>query len=297
MRHVPWILLAVSTLMLSWGGPSANAAERLPVFVSILPQADLVRRIGGDRVDVRVLVGPGQSPATYEPSPRQMGELGRARVFFRIGVPFEKGLMGKIADLYPQLEIIDTQKGVPLRYFEGPGSSREPDPHIWLDPGRLKIQAQTVSRVLEHLDPPHASLYRENREAFEAELRQTRRRIQQILHPFQGKELLVFHPAFGYFCEAFGLRQVAVEQSGKEPSARRLARLIDEAKGSGVRAVFVEPQYPRKQAQVLARAVGARVVLLNPLPRDCLSGLTDIARGIADGLKGQGTGNGVSPEK
>ena len=263
---------------------SADSQTTIKAFVSILPQAYFVERIGGSYVDVEVLVGPGQSPATYEPTPKQMAELSRAQVYFRIGTPFEKGFIDKTKKTYKNLHIVDTRKGVPLRYFRHSNGAEIPDPHIWLDPKRVKIQAQTIYETLSKFDPSHKSVFENNLQAFLADLDRIDSEISHTLTAVKGGKLYVFHPAYGYFAESYGLTQVAVEIEGKQPSAKQLKGLIESAKNDKVKVIFVEPQFAGKNAETIAREIGGAVVPINPLPGDYLENFRTMALLIREAL-------------
>jgi len=255
-------------------------AAAIEVFVSILPQAYFVKRVGGPLVHVNVLVGPGQSPVTYEPSPRQMADLGNAALYFRIGTPFEEGFIDTIARNFPRLRIVDTRTNITLLYFDEKEQGGRADPHIWLDPGRGKIQARTICDALADVDPEHTDRYRKNLAGFEEDLDNLHEKIAKILKPLRGRTLFVFHPAFGYFAHTFGLRQVAVETGGKEPSPKQLARLIDGARKDGVKVIFVQPQFSKHYAEVIAREIGGAVVPMDPLPENYMRSLEEMAEVI-----------------
>ncbi len=258
-------------------GPAAGDASRIKAFVSILPQAYFVERVGGSQVEVEVLVGPGQSPATYEPSPKQIARLGEAAVYFRIGTPFEKGFIDKLKDTYKNLEIVDTRKGVSLRYFKRSKGESVPDPHIWLDPARVKIQAATICEALTRVAPDHRTSFENNLQSFQRDLDRVDKEIAETLAPLKGSRFYVFHPAFGYFGDRYGLEQVAVEIEGKQPSPKQLSHLINKARSEGVKVIFVQPQYAKKDAETIAREIGGAVVPMNPLPRDYLGNLEQMA--------------------
>jgi len=287
--------------------PAARAAStatahassaRIPVFVSIVPQAYFVERVGGDLVDVEVLVGPGQSPHTYEPTPRQVARIARARVYFTIGVPLEKGLVPKLARSFPGLSIVDTTSGIrfipmdrrhehPRTQAGGQGHDHGGyDPHVWLDPGRVKIQASNICDALVRVDPAHAGVYRANLSAFLDDLDALDRELKEVFAPMKGSKVYVFHPAFGYLAQAYGFEQVAVEEEGKDPGARKVARLIAEAKAQGVRVIFVQPQFSAKKAQAIAERIGGAVVAIDPLPRDYLAQMRSLGRAVRDGVSG-----------
>ena len=257
--------------------------NKINIFVSILPQSYFVERVGGDLVDVEILVGPGKSPATYDPTSKQMAKLGEARIYFRIGVPFEKGFINKLEGLNKNLRIVDTRDGVELRYFQGHNkdSSHEsaiPDPHIWLDPKRVMIQAETICKALSSIAPEKKRFFKDNLNSFIKDLKMLDQKLTEILAPLKGGKFYVFHPAFGYFGDSYGLVQVAVEIEGKSPSAKQLASLIDSAKRDGVRVIFVQPQYARKGVETIAKAIDGAVVPINPLPANYLEEMEGMAK-------------------
>jgi zinc transport system substrate-binding protein len=272
------LLICFSILIpLFISSPAAADTHRIKAFVSILPQAYFLERVGGPHVKVEVLVGPGQSPATYEPTPKQMALLGEAAVYFRIGTPFEKGFIDKLADTHKRLEIVDTRKGVSLRYFKRSKGGSVPDPHIWLDPARVKIQAATICEALTRLAPDHRTSFESNLREFQRDLDRVDKNIAETLAPLKGSKFYVFHPAFGYFGDRYGLDQVAVEIEGKEPSPKQLSHLINKARSEGVKVIFVQPQYAKKDAETIAREIEGAVVPMNPLPRDYLGNLEQMA--------------------
>ncbi len=266
--------------------PDTGNDDRLRAMVSILPQAYFVERVGGERVKVEVLVGPGQSPATFEPTPKQMVALGRSAVLFCVGVLYEERLLERIQAALPDLPVVRTQTGIPRR---GGGCAHAPaggDPHIWLDPQLVGTMSDTICHHLCLLDSLHAETYRRNLMRFKAELDSVHAVIQEILAPVSGRRMYVFHPAFAYFAAAYGLEQVAIEVEGKEPTARQLADLLDRAESDSVRAVFVQPQFSSKSAEALAQSLGALVIAIDPLSRDYLNNLQTIARKVKYGLTG-----------
>ncbi len=286
-------LLTVFTVFLfTFFNQNAFADDKIPVFVSILPQAFFVEQIGGERVQVDVLVLPGQSPATYAPTPKQMAKLSHARAFFRIGVAFENGFMPKIKNSMNNLLIVDTREGIKLaalenHQHENHGDSHhdnELDPHIWLDPMLVKQQGAIIRDTLISLDPAGEELYRKNFIAFSAKLDQLDKKLRQALLPVKGKTFFVFHPAFGYFAKAYGLKQVAVETGGKKPGGRHLARLIESAQEKKVKVLFVQPQFSQKSAGTIARAIDGVVVAIDPLAKDYFSNMEKIAREVQSGI-------------
>jgi len=286
--------LALCLVLLLTTGAQAQDFKRIPIFVSILPQVFFVERIGGDRVQVDVLVQPGQSPHTYAPTPKQMGKLSEARVYFRIGVAFENAFVPKLESTMPGLPIVDTRQGITLEKMEAHGDEAEEpghihgeelDTHIWLDPLLVKKQAEIIRDTLVRIDPAGRPLYQQNHAAFAAELDALHARLSKAMAPLQGKSFFVYHPAFGYFAKRYGLQQIAVETGGKSPSARHLAKLIDLAKQQGVRVLFVQPQFSQKSALTVARAINGAVVPLDNLARDYFANMNHIAEEVEKAVK------------
>jgi zinc transport system substrate-binding protein len=299
MMRRPSTKLAFSLLLLTCAGlASCGGSEdsnprpgRPAVFVSIEPLRYFAEAIGGDKVDVHVLVGPGQSPATYEPTARQMAELADADLFFVVGVPMEEQLLPRIRRSLPGVEIVDARAGVELAPSAGEGRRTggghdhpEFDPHIWLDPRRARTMAYTVYQALQKTAPAHRDDFYRNYRALDLELANLANDIAAILAPVRGKEIVVFHPAFSYFADAFELEQVAIEAGGVTPGSRHLAEIIELARDRGVKAVFVQPQFSSATATAVAAAIGAELVTLDPLATDYSANLRRMADDIHDAL-------------
>lgn len=273
-------------------GPSDQS---LVVFVTIAPQAYFVERVAGEHARVEVLVAPGQSYHTFEPTQRQIAAISASRAYFGIGVPFEAGIRDRIGSVGDQIRYVDTSEGIERRpgvecLHDDHGASEhhhhdeEGDPHIWLDPRIVKKLAGRIEQTLSELDPDHAGEYRKNLKIFESELDAEHSRLTELLAPCRGKEFFVFHPSFGYFGDAYGLQQVAIEEGGKEPGARQLRRLVEKAKTSGARVIFVQPQFAVTGAEAIARELGAKLDTLDPLARDYLKNLEEMAQKIRSAL-------------
>jgi zinc transport system substrate-binding protein len=278
-------------------GRSAAGEPALSAFVSILPQAYFVERIGSGRVQVEVLVKPGQEPHTFEPTPQQLARLAEAEVFFRIGVEFENSLMPRIESTMKELEVVDCREGIHLRQMEDHAHDRDEgehdgdeehqgsDPHIWLSVRNAVGIAETIRQALVRLDAGGAEVYDRGYQELVGDLEALEHRIGRILAPVKGRTFFVFHPSFGYFAEDYGLEQMTVETGGTEPSARQLARLIEEAKAREVRVIFVQPQFSQKSAQTVASEIEGAVVPIDPLARDYLENLENMARAVEEGLR------------
>ncbi len=268
------------------GGKEAAGSGKPLVAVSVLPQSYFVERIAGDSFEVLTIVGPGQSPHAYEPSPRQMADLSRAAAWFTVGVEFEHALEPKISALYPELRLVDTTEGIRYRSLEAHGHEEEGheaegdhedehgdegiDPHVWLGRDSVKVQARHIRDALSAIDAANASVYAANYESFAKEIDQLFIELGVKLAALRGRPVFVFHPAFGYFLDEFGIIQEAVETGGKEPTQKALAALIDEAKADGATVIFVQAQFPSNAARSVAKAIGGQVLQIDPLSADWL---------------------------
>ncbi len=243
-----------------------------------------------------MLVGPGQSPATYEPTPQQMARLSNAKLYFTIGVPFERHLLKRLGAAMTGTRVVETYTATYVAIgFDNAGEHNADDvghhdhgdfdPHIWLDPDLAKLQARAICDGLALVDPVNEQYYESNLLGFQTDLDSVDAMISEHLAPYEGRDFYVFHPAFGHFGRAYGLHQVAIEESGKEPSAKQLAALISKARTDGVKVIVVQEQFSTREAEAVAEAVGAKVVRLDPLSRDYLTNLENIAKVLADALR------------
>lgn len=268
----------------------AGAAEKLPVFVSIAPQKYFVERIGGDHVAVSVMVAPGASPATYEPRPGQMRALSAAVLYFAIGVPFEQVWLPRIAAANPAMKIVRTDRGIEKRamthhahddgHAEAAVSHGGADPHIWLSPSLVKLQAATIANALKEADPAHAADYQVHADAFFAELEALDKELRNLFADATGARFLVFHPSWGYFADAYGLVQVPMEVEGKEPKPGQLRDLIEHARKNRISVILVAPQFSSRSAQVLAEEISGTVAVADPLAENWPDNLRTVARTI-----------------
>lgn len=294
------------------------AATPLQVSTGINPANYLIKRVGADHVSVQVLLGPGQSHHTYEPTPRQITQLAKSKVYFSIGIPFENTLTRRFSSNFPDLKVVDLRKGIDLLPMEETQQPEgwtltedqqpegwtlaensqpegltltehvheqgEPDPHLWLNPRNMMIVTKSIVDALARMDASHASVYAANAQAVLQDLQALDEEIQLQLAPHMGKTFYVFHPAFGYFADRYGLKQKAVEVGGKEPSARAIASLVDQARREKVRAILVQPQFSTSAAQTIARAIGGQVVTVDPLAEDYPRMMRSIAETIRKAL-------------
>lgn len=250
-----------------------NSVELLNITVSILPQKYFVERVGGNLVNVSVMVQPGESPATYEPKPEQMTALSIADAYISIGVPFEKAWLEKIQAANPAMKMVDTTQGIDRNATSDGGF----DPHIWLSPSLVKIQSETIYSALAALDPANEGVYKANLDAFISDIDELDANIRATLEQTESKKFIVIHPAWGYFAQDYGLEMIPVEVGGQEPSVQELAALIEQAKAENIKVVFAQPEFSQEDAKTIANEIEGEVILISPLNPDWLNNLRSVA--------------------
>ena len=276
------------------GGPGDGT---LPVFVSIPPLAALAEAVGGEHVRVTTLLAPGEGPHTFSATPKQVMALGSASAYFHVGgFPFELELAKRIEANFPSLVIQDIAEDLariedsPQDHEEGAAGhahADDMDPHVWMSPVILKAMAATIAETFQRIDPAHADDYARNLTAIEGVLDALDHHLREQLAPFRGRTFYIYHPALGYFAEAYGLRQKSVEVDGKKPTPRQLQELIEQAQADGVHTIFVQPQFDQRSAKSVAEAIQGTVVPLDPLRADVLDNLRAIGDAFAHALQAE----------
>ncbi len=269
-------------------------AEKLPVFVSILPQKYFVEQIAKDKTDISVLVQPGASPHTYEPKPSQMVALSTAQIYFSIGVPFENSWLKKIQAANPKINIVHTDTGIqkiPMAVHHhheinhGEEEHTGLDPHIWLSPLLVKIQAETIFHALVAADPSNQGFYEANYKAFVNRLNRLDNQLHATFDDQKHYKFMVFHPSWGYFAQAYGLEQIAIEVEGKNPKPAQLRDLIKDARKNDISVIFVQPEFSTKSARLIAKEIQGQVIFADPLAANWMANMTDIAEKFKKALK------------
>ncbi len=274
-----WLILLVA--LQGWAEP----AER--IFASILPQKFVLERLAAPEFEVEALVGPGQSPATYDPSPRQMARLAEARALFTMDVPFERAWLPKIRGSMTELEIlaVSPPPGLVHSHEHHHHHGDELDPHFWTSPLETRDMVLRLKDALAELSPEHAPLFEERAKLLADELESLDAELEALFEDSKEHRFMVFHPAWGHFAKRYELEQIAIEQEGKEPGAKSLAASIERARSLGIEVIFVQEQFGQESAEAVAAAVGACLQSLDPLAEDYLSNLRLSARAIAEALR------------
>ncbi|MEA3282263.1 MAG: zinc ABC transporter substrate-binding protein [Euryarchaeota archaeon] len=254
-------------------GQGQEPDEQVRIIVSILPQKEFVERIGGEKVAVTVMIPPGASPATYEPSPGQLQGVSHAKLYVQIGhIPFEKVWMKRIESANMGMQVVDSSEGIEII-----GN----DPHTWLSPALARTQVEHISDALIKIDPGNSEYYTGNKEDYLKDLSDLDEDIRNNLSEIKNRKFMVYHPAWGYFARDYQLEQVPIEIEGKEPSASDLVRLADTARANNITAVFASPQFNSESAEVIADEIGGMVVFIDPLAKDYTANMRAVSAAFA----------------
>lgn len=322
-----WPVVAIAFCLVFQGcapAPVPKTKEKLDITVSILPQKYFVERIGGENVNVNVMVPPGADPHTYEPKPQQLRSLSVAEAYFSIGVSFEKAWIDRVKAANPKMPIIDTTQGMKLLHLvahhhhhhhpevepehdhdeehhdetketgkqtgnksevsEAEGTENY-DPHVWLSPQRVKIQAQTIYQTLVKLDPENQAQYQTALDQFLADIEQLDAEIRQSLAGIEQRKFMIFHPSLGYFADDYGLEMIPIEIGGQEPSAAELAQLIRQTKAENIKVIFAQPEFNTRSAAAIAQEINGEVIMINTLMANWLEEMRRITEKLAHALR------------
>jgi zinc transport system substrate-binding protein len=275
------LLIAILAISAMSCEQKERISEKIGVVVTILPQAEFVESVGGERVEVNVMVPPGANIHIYEPTPSQMTALAEAEMYAKVGsgIEFELVWIDKLLAVNKKMLIVDCSKGVELQEMiedyehDGEREHGVMDPHIWMSPLNARIMVRNICDGLVQVDPDNKSYYERNRDAYLQKLAELDQLIRDGLSGLTNRRFMVYHPAFGYFASEYDLTMIPIEEGGKEPTAAGLAHLIEQAKKHDIKVIFAEPQFNPQSAEVIAGAIGGRVVFINPLAENYVANL------------------------
>ncbi len=270
-------LFSLVALLFCLVAPAPGTAGQLRYVVTLHPVAEILRALVQGRAEVGELLPAGSSPHTFEPRPSTMKELAGSRIFFFVGPGLDKEWAGRlpapvtveILSLLPPDRLLEMPEHGE-EHAEAVGHDHDHgvvDPHFWTDPLAVQAMIPALIGVLATHDPDGRETYERNGERFHLELTALHLELQKILESMQDVPLFLFHPSFNYMAKRYGLRLAGFLQpyAGRESSPRELAQTVAAIRASGARAIFSEPQLPKRTAQVLAEAAGVEVHELDPL--------------------------------
>jgi zinc transport system substrate-binding protein len=253
--------------------------ERPVIAVTIVPEETFVKAVCGDAFDVQVMIPPGSSPETYEPTVKQKAAVEKAKLYFSIGVPAEKAVLPSVT-----APIVDLHEKVSAVYPDLK-LGNERDPHIWLSVRRVAVMIDVITEEATRLMPDRKAFFAANATAYKGQLEAADKEIRESLKGIEGTGFIVFHPAFGYFADEYGLTQYALEEEGKEATPRHLSEMVDLAKRNGSKVVFYQAEIDSRQSKAFAEEIGGVTIQLEPLSEDYLGNLKRMAQAFRDAVK------------
>lgn len=272
--------------VLFWGCVEKVSDDGRMISVTIEPQRYFAEQIGGDKFTIHTVVPNGQSPETYDPTPREMIRIGKSEAYLQIGyIGFEQAWMKNIRENNPEMQVFDLSKGFTLIETEEEHNGHHHhgvDPHIWSSiEGARRIAINTMIAFCK-LDKENTAYYQQNLEKVMAKIDSTEQVMLHLISPLHTRAFIIYHPALTYFAEEFNLTQLCIEMDGKEPSPALLGDLIRTARDSKAHTVFIQKEFDKKNAELIAKETGCRLVTINPLAYDWSEEMIHIAKALAD---------------
>lgn len=284
-------ILIISVLMFGIYSCQPKQAKKVEnqISVSILPQKYFVERIAGNDFQINILIPPGGSPATYEPTPMQMEQVAKSVAYFKIGhIPFENTWMNNMIEAAGDIKVYNLSEGIEL--VRGPEVHHGDhvheggiDPHTWSSPKAVIQIANNLYNGLVELAPEKKETYKKNLDAFLAELEMLDQKSTEVFAEAEHKSFMIFHPALTYLARDYGLNQIPIELHGKEPSPAHMQHLIGEAEKHDIKVVFIQKQFNKENAEAIAKEIKAEVIQIDPLNEDWMAEM----KSIINHLKGE----------
>ena len=266
--------------------------ERI-ITVTIEPQRYFADQLVDSLFQIGSMVPPGTSPETYDPTPQQMVQLSQSMAYFCIGnIGYEIVWLDRLKKNHPNTRFFDNSEGILSILSEhdhhnhnhnhAHNSECNIDPHTWTSPKEALIIVENMCQALLEIDPENAEVYRSNGENLKEHIRKTDQIIQSYLSHSSQKAFIIYHPALTYFARDYGLTQYAIEMDGKEPSPDQIRKIIETAKAENIRTVFIQQEFDRKNAEIIAKEIDCKLVVINPLSYHWTEEIIRIAKALAD---------------
>jgi len=273
------VLMTGFVLTFSCGRKSeVHEEEKIEVVVTIPPLAEFVENVGEDKVEVTVMVPPGASPHTYEPTSSQLKKVSQAKIYVKVGsgVEFELTWMDKLIGINKDMMVVNSSQGIDVM-----GN----DPHVWLSPLNAKTMVENICNGLIRIDPENEEYYVKNKSQYLQELTELDDYIRERLEEIENKKFLVYHPSWGYFAKEYGLKQIPIEQAGKEPSAKEIKDVVEKAKKHNIKVVFVSPQLSTKSAEVIAKEIGGQTMSIDPIAQSYIPNMRIVIEKLTPAMR------------
>jgi len=277
------ILVAGSLIYFAANSKEKSYNGKIGVAVSIGPEVEFVKAVGGDKVNVALMVPSGSDPHTYEPLPGQLSQVSNGKMYAEVGTPveFETNYMDKIKSANPNMLVVNCSQGIKLIPNTAENNANTIDPHIWTDPKNAKIMVENICQGLVQIDPADKDYFQKNRDQYLQQLDELDKNTTELFKGKQNTTIVIFHPAFGYYCKNYNLTMVAAMINDEEPSPQRIAMLVNVAKQNNIKAVFTEPQYDPKYMQSVASQISGQVLYVNDLDENYLQNMQNVAKAFS----------------
>jgi zinc transport system substrate-binding protein len=278
-----------------------QTSDKINIVVSISPLAEFTEKVGGDKVNVAVMIPEGASPHSYEPKPSQLVKVSKADAYIKVGTPIEFELMwiDKLISMNKKMSIIDASENIKSIFSEHEHEHdvndhehehksdrmEKTDPHIWLSPENARIMVQTIYEALKKIDPKNLDYFKSNTDAYLHELHTLDNEIASKLADKKNRKFMIYHPAWGYFADHYNLQQIAIEKEGKEPTAKGVQNVIRQAKNNNIKIIFVSPQFQISSAELIAKEIGGRVELISPMAKDYIKNINTFVQLLFDSME------------
>ena len=279
-------LIPILTLFICFAcGNTAQKSEKAIITVTIEPLRYFTEAIAGENYQVVSMVPKGSSPESYDPTPQQLVNLSKSQAYFRIGhIGFEQAWMKKLEANCPNMKIYDTSKGIDLIRDKGHWHGNHfheggVEPHIWNSTQNALIIADNIYQALCELDSTHQADYKNRLDRLKQSIQQTDAETRKLLENADST-FLIYHPALSYFARDYGLKQISIEEGGKEPSPAQLKKLIETCRNENVHTIFVQQEFDQRNAQLIAHELGIDIVSINPLSYDWTEEMLQTAKAL-----------------
>ena len=279
-------LIPILTLFICFAcGNTAQKSEKAIITVTLEPLRYFTEAIAGENYQVVSMVPKGSSPESYDPTPQQLVNLSKSQAYFRIGhIGFEQAWMKKLEANCPDMKVYDTSKGIDLIRDKGHWHGDHfheggVEPHIWNSTQNALIIADNIYQALCELDSTHQADYKYRLDSLKQSIRQTDAETRRLLENADST-FLIYHPALSYFARDYGLKQISIEEGGKEPSPAQLKKLIETCRNENVHTIFVQQEFDQRNAQLIAHELGINIVSINPLSYDWTEEMLRTAKGL-----------------
>lgn len=279
------LIYILTLFILSACGNTTQKSEKSILTVTLEPLRYFTEAIAGDNYEIVSMVPKGSSPESYDPTPQQLVNLSKSQAYFRIGyIGFEQTWMKKLEANCPDMKVYDTSKGIDLIRDKGHWHGDHfheggVEPHVWNSTQNALIIADNIYQALCELDSTHQEDYQKRLDVLKQTIQQTDTNVRTLLENADST-FLIYHPALSYFARDYGLKQVSIEEGGKEPSPAQLKALIETCRNENVHTIFVQQEFDQRNAQLIAHELGINIVSINPLSYDWVKEMIRIAEAL-----------------